>query len=86
MLLLLALDGFFKTILIIVLVYVTLRFLARLLLPYFMRYITKKAGQKMETAFKGFQGHQQTNTPEPAPVEKKSKKPVGDYIDFEEID
>lgn len=86
MLLLLALDGFFKTILIIVLVYVTLRFLARLLLPYLMRYIAKKAGQKMETAFKGFQGHQQQNAPEPSSVEKKSKDPVGEYIDFEEID
>ncbi|MEP0265155.1 DUF4834 domain-containing protein [Dokdonia sp.] len=86
MLLLLALDGFFKTILIIVLVYVTLRFLGRLLFPYFMRYIAKKAGQKMETTFKGFNGFPQDNTPEPAPVEKKSKKTVGDYIDFEEID
>ncbi len=86
MLLLLALDGFFKTILIIVLVYVTLRFLARLLLPYLMRYIAKKAGQKMETAFKGFQGYQQQNASEPSSVEKKSKEPVGEYIDFEEID
>ncbi len=86
MLLLLALDGFFKTILIIVLVYITLRFLARLLLPYFMRYITKKAGQKMETAFKRFQGFGQADSSEPSPIEKKPKKAVGEYIDFEEID
>ena len=86
MLLLLALDGFFKTILIIVLVYAALRFLIRLLLPYFMRYIAKKAGQKMETAFKGFNTSQQQNKQEPQTVEKKSKTVVGEYIDFEEID
>ena len=86
MLLLLALDGFFKTILIIVLVYVTLRFLIRLLLPYLMRYVAKKAGQKMENAFRGFQEPQHPNRQEPQPVEKKSKEVVGEYIDFEEID
>jgi len=86
MLLLLALDGFFKTILIIVLVYVALRFLIRLALPYLMRYVAKKAGQKMENAFKGFQEAQHANRPEPQPVERKSKKVVGEYIDFEEID
>ena len=86
MLLLSALDGFFKTVLIIVLVYVVLRFLAKLLLPYLMRYIATKAGQKMETAFKGFGGYQEQHTSEPQPVEKKSKKVVGEYIDFEEID
>ena len=86
MLLLSALDGFLKTILIIVLVYVVLRFLIRLLLPYFMRYIAAKAGQKMETAFKGFGGFQKETAPEPPSVEKKSKNVVGEYIDFEEID
>ena len=86
MLLLLALDGFFKTILIIVLVYVTLRFLIRLVLPYLMRYIAKKAGQNMEIAFRGFQESQHPNRPAPQPVEKKSKEGVGEYIDFEEID
>jgi len=86
MLLLLALDGFFKTILIIVLVYVALRFLIRLALPYLMRYIAKKAGQKMENAFRGFQESRHPNRQEPQPVEKKSKEVVGEYIDFEEID
>lgn len=86
MLLLSALDGFLKTILIIVLVYVTLRFLIRLAFPYFMRYVAKKAGQKMENAFKGFQESQNSNRPKPQPVEKKTKKVVGEYIDFEEID
>ncbi|WP_299217641.1 DUF4834 domain-containing protein [uncultured Dokdonia sp.] len=86
MLLLLALNGFFKTILIIVLVYVALRFLIRLLLPYIMRYVAKKAGEKMGHAFKGFSDAQKPNRPEPQPVEKKSKEVVGEYIDFEEID
>ena len=86
MLLLSALDGFFKTILIIVMVFIALRFLIRLLLPYLMRYVATKAGQKMESVFKGFTETQQQGRPEPQPVERKSKTVVGEYIDFEEID
>ncbi len=82
-------SGFLTTILIILLVYFALRFFGRLLLPFLMRYIAKKATQKMEGAFKGFQQQtasshtRKTNT---EPVAKKSSKVVGEYIDFEEID
>ncbi|MAP54484.1 MAG: DUF4834 domain-containing protein [Altibacter sp.] len=84
---------FIKTILIILLVYFGLKFLIRLLTPYIMRYIAKKAGQQFEKAF--------GNNPFDAPKQKKegsitidkmpssrnkSKSPVGEYVDYEEID
>ncbi|MEQ3655939.1 MAG: DUF4834 domain-containing protein [Dokdonia sp.] len=82
-------SGFLTTILIILLVYFALRFFGRLLLPFLMRYIAKKATQKMEGAFKGFQqqaSSSNTARTESEPVSKKSSKVVGEYIDFEEID
>lgn len=82
-------EGFVKTILVVLLVYFALRFFTRLLMPYFMRYIAKKAGQKMEGMFKGFQeqaGQGKAAEPTKEPVTKKSSKVVGEYIDFEEIE
>ena len=82
---------FLKTILVILLVYFGLKFLIRLLTPYIMRYVAKKAGQKFEQAF-----GQNPMTPEPqkegkVTIDKKpaatrrSTKTVGEYVDFEEI-
>jgi len=83
-------DAFLRTILIVLLVYFVLRFSLKLLWPYIVRYITKKAGQKMESAFKNFESFQQPQQPNEStaqePVTKKSSKVVGEYIDFEEID
>jgi len=82
-------ESFLKTILIILLVYFSLKFLGKLLLPYLMRYIAKKAGQKMENAFKGFEGFQQSGKPDEPKKEsvpKKSSEVVGEYIDYEEIE
>ncbi len=67
-------------------VYFGLRFLGKLLWPFFVRYITKKAGQKMENAFKGFQQQTRQEQTPPKDVPKKSSKVVGEYVDFEEID
>ncbi len=89
MILLVAINSFLKTVLIILLVYFTIRFLGKLLWPYLVRYITKKAGQKMENAFKGFQQQSQQRpkaTPQKEEVPKKSSEVVGEYIDFEELD
>jgi len=84
---------FLKTILIILLVYYGLKFLMKLVGPYLMRYVTKKAGQKFEQAFGG-------TPPQSASTEKegsvsidkmpnahtKSSKTVGEYVDFEEVE
>ncbi|WP_336375832.1 DUF4834 domain-containing protein [Aureisphaera galaxeae] len=82
-----------KTILIILLVYFGLKFLFRLLAPYAMRYIAKKAAQRFENAFgqAPFNDAGATYTqPNPSKsaddIPKSNGKVVGEYIDFEEID
>lgn len=77
--------SFLKTLAIVLLVYFALRFFIKLATPYLMRYVAKKAEQKMQQAFKGFAN--QTNTqPEDSVVPKKSSKVVGEYIDYEEVE
>jgi len=89
MLLLAQISSFFKTLAIILLVYFALRFLIKLCWPYIVRYLTKKANEKMQSVFKGFQQQSQsqgTGTTSTKDVPKKSKKVVGEYVDYEEID
>ncbi len=76
---------FLKTLAIILLVYYALRFLAKLLMPYLMRFVAKKADKKMQEMFKGFGDAAQT-VKEETKVAKKSSKVVGEYVDFEEIE
>ncbi len=79
--------SFLKTLAIILLVYFVLRFLIKLATPYVLRFITKKAEQKMQQVFKGFQEQAGRNTQSNEPVvTKKSSKIVGEYIDFEEVE
>ena len=86
---------FLKTLLIILLVYLGLKILFRLAKPYLLRYIAKKAGSHFEKSFGGFtnQNQKQSNTTEgeisidKAPSDKQtSKKTVGEYVDFEDIE
>ncbi len=85
---------FIKTVLILLLVYFGLKIIFRLATPYLMRYIAKKAGQKMEQAFKHQYGYQQTRDENEGETvigkkqqkKSQSKKPVGEYVDYEEID
>lgn len=86
MLLELVIPSFVKFLVILVAVYFGLRFLVRLLWPYFVRYITKKAGEKMQNVFKGFQQETEKPNTHTKDVPKKSSKVVGEYVDFEEID
>ncbi|MEX0998247.1 MAG: DUF4834 family protein [Flavobacteriaceae bacterium] len=87
-------DTFFKTLLILLLVYFGLKILFRFAMPYLMRYIAKKASQKMENAFRGTQYHTENNKQKEGKIsiddlpKKKSqnKKPIGEYVDYEEID
>lgn len=84
---------FLKTILIVLLVYYGLKFLIKLISPYLMRYISKKASQQFEQFF--------GNTPDmntqrekegsitidknPQRNSRTSKK-VGEYVEFEEVE
>ncbi len=84
---------FLKTILIVLLVYFGLKFLVKLLTPYLMRYISKKAGQQFEQFF----GNNSTGNPtyekegsitidkNPASNSRSGKK-VGEYVEYEEVD
>lgn len=78
--------SFLKTLCIILLVYFAVRFLVKLAAPYFVRFVQKKAQQKMEQMFTGFQDAYHQEKEEKKTVNKKSSKVVGEYIDFEEVD
>ena len=84
---------FLKTILILLLVYFGLKFLFQLAKPYLLRYLTKKVNQRFENAFGQNPFQTQTTQAEYAnPTNTKtqsnpiSKKKVGEYVDFEELD
>ena len=86
-----------RTLLIIVLVLLGLRLLAKLLAPYIMRSLAKKIERRFEQNFGGFNPQGQANQQPPEKegqvhvqskktTPNKSKSKVGDYIDYEEID
>lgn len=85
-----------KTILIILLVYFGLKIIFRLAAPYLLRYISKKANQRFESFFNGFENqHTQSDARDEAgkvsvdeiPKQRKqSKKTVGEYIEYEEVE
>jgi ABC-type multidrug transport system fused ATPase/permease subunit len=85
--------SFLKTILVILLVYLGLKYLLRLLSPYIMRFIAKKAAQRFENTF-GQNPFQQTQKQDQDKVAtdgsskkfRNNEKIGGDYIDFEEVE
>jgi len=85
--------GFLKTILIILLVYYSLKILAKYFAPKLFNYAAKKAENHFKEKFDDFsnQHTQPTNNEGDVTIERTTKKAnsskkVGDYIDFEEID
>jgi len=82
--------GLIKTLGIILLVYYVVKVLSRLLAPFLLRYVSKKAEQK----FGGQFNNQRAEPPkkegevtiDKMPRQKQSNKDVGDYVDYEEID
>lgn len=86
--------AFLQILLSILLVYYGLKLLFRFLMPYFLKYLARKAEQKMEGAFRSAyeQQNQTSKTEGDVSIDKmprqnrKSKKTVGEYVDYEEID
>ena len=88
-------SGFLRTILIFLLIFYGLKFLARIFAPYLVKYMSKKMQERFGQQF---QQQQQPNTRSNRPIEgetvidkmpyqqKSSDKKVGEYIDYEEID
>lgn len=87
-------NGFLRTLLIILLIYYGLKILSRLFAPLLLKYIAKKAEQKFGGQFGQFQQEPQQNTRkkegevtiDKMPNTKTSNKDVGEYVDYEEID
>ena len=84
---------FLKTILILLLVYFGLRILFRLLRPYILRYIAKRAGKHFERRFGANPFQEPTPTREGEVTidkmptkQRKATTDVGEYVDYEEID
>ncbi|MCG2418968.1 DUF4834 family protein [Aequorivita sp. F47161] len=84
---------FLKTILIVLLVYFGLKFLIKLVTPYLMRYISKKAGQQFEQFF-GNNTNMNTKREREGSISidknpsknTQSSKIVGEYVEYEEVD
>lgn len=86
-----SLLGFLRTILIIMLVYYTLKYIVRLLFPIFFQ----KAMKNFENKVREQQGYQKPvdkakegeTIIDKKPVQtKESNKDVGEYVDYEEVD
>lgn len=88
-----SITGFFRMILIILLIYFGIKILSRLFAPFLVKYVAKKAEQRFGGQFVQF-GKQQQEKPkkegeitiDKVPKTKTSNKNVGDYVDYEEID
>ncbi len=85
---------FLKTLLIILLVYLGVKFLFKLFKPYIMRFLLKKAGKQFERSF-GANPFPQNDPPpkegsvsidKMPPEKRKATSTVGEYVDYEEID
>ncbi|MEW4925419.1 DUF4834 family protein [Algibacter sp. 2305UL17-15] len=82
--------GFFRMILIILLIYFGVKILARLFAPFLMKYVAKKAEQKFGQQFnrppKEAPKKEGEITIDKIPKQHQSNKDVGDYVDYEEIE
>ncbi|WMI64726.1 DUF4834 family protein [Aestuariibaculum sp. YM273] len=87
-------NGLIRMILIIILVYYGIKIISRLLTPFLLKYVSKKAEERFGGQFGNFQ---QQSRKEPSkkegevtidkmPNRKSSNKEVGEYVDYEEID
>ncbi len=81
-------PGFIRTIFYIILFYYLFKFAMRLLAPYLIQKVAKKAEEHIK---KQFEQQQKQQNHQSAPenkeeIPKKDKKVVGDYIDYEEVD
>ena len=85
--------GLLKTLLIIVLVYLGFKSLARIFAPFLLRFVAKKAEQRFGGNFQS-QNYKETRKSQEGETvidkvpqqPKSSNKDVGEYIDFEEVE
>jgi predicted membrane protein len=86
--------GLLKTIFFIIFFVYAFKFLARLFAPFLLKKATETIKKKAAQQFRGQQGQKQGASVKEGETiidkrpagEQESKKSVGDYVDFEEID
>ena len=79
-------PSFIRTLAIIILCYYLFKFAMRLLAPYLMQQVAKKAEEHIKKQFEQQQQNYQSPEENRQEVPKKEKKVVGDYIDYEEVE
>lgn len=79
-------PSFVRTLAIIILCYYLFKFAMRLLAPYLIQKVAKKAEEHIKKQFEQQQQQYQSPTENRQEVPKKEKKVVGDYIDYEEVE
>jgi hypothetical protein len=67
--------GLLRTLLFIVIIYYLIRFINRVLIPYFRAVTEMNERQKSDVIYRGDQ-----------PKKEPTKMPDGDYVDFKEMD
>ena len=79
-------NGLLKAILYILAFYYIFKFLARLFLPLLAKKVVEKARKQFEQQQQQYQQQNQSQAQNNTSEKPKSKKVVGEYVDFEEID
>ena len=79
-------PNFIRTLAIIILCYYLFKFAMRLLAPYLIQKVAKKAEEHIKKQFEQQQQNHQSTPENNEEIPKKDKKVVGDYIDYEEVD
>ena len=81
-----------RVVLIVLLIYFGFKLIIRWFGPLLLKYILRRVGKKFEQQFKGFDPSAAKKEEGEVSIDKKpkntrkSKKDVGEYIDYEEID
>jgi len=81
--------GFGKTIFIILIVYYSIRFITRVLLPFLVKFLFKRMGRKMQNSQRPQAPHQKeghVSVEKGTAPKSKPSSVVGEYVDFEEVD
>lgn len=82
-----SLTGFVKTLVIIFIILMTIRYITKVFMPYVLSFLVKKSEDHINRKFQEFNNQQNASNFNTEPKqEKNAKKKVGEYIDFEEID
>lgn len=83
-----SLTGFVRTLLIIIAVLLAMRVITRMLLPYLLRHLARKAENHINSQMESMRRQQESTTQAPPQnvTSTNKKEKVGEYIDFEEID